>query len=406
MNALLDRPRVLYLTHRVPYPPDKGDRIRNYHVLRQLAQRARVWLIALADEPVSSETTAVLQALCERVECVPTNRFAQKCRAARSAAFGCSLTEGAFRSSEFLALARRWVGEAGFSAVLVSASGLAPYLKELDLGSTPGFVDLVDVDSQKWFDFAAATGPPKQWLYRFEGHRLRRLERDLLSWSKAVFLVSPAEAAVYDQFTHAGASTVATNGVDLDYFAPDWNRPTKTACAFVGAMDYLPNVDAAIWFATAVWPRIRAEIPEAEFRVIGRKPTPAVLQLASLPGVTIVGQVPDVRPFVADCAAVVVPMRLSRGLQNKVLEALAMGKAVVAAPPALAALQTVSGTHLLAAESVDEWVTTVVGLLRSPDRQRALGQAGREYVEARHHWEHCLSPLLDRVAPPSPLASS
>jgi len=395
VTAPTDRPRVLYLTHRVPYPPDKGDRIRNFHVLRQLAQRARVWLIALADEAVTAETTIALQSLCERVELIPVSRNAQKCRAITSALLGGSLTEGVFCSPRVLSLARKWTGEAGFTAAIVSASGLAPYLPKLRIPSS--FVDLVDVDSQKWFDFAAATGVPKRWLYQFEGNRVRKLERDLLKWSKAVFLVSPAEAAMYDTFTHSGAATVATNGVDLDYFIPDWNLPTKPACAFVGAMDYLPNVDAAIWFANEVWPRIRAEIPDAEFRVIGRKPTPAVLQLASLPGVTIVGPVPDVRPFVADCAAVVVPMRLSRGLQNKVLEALAMGKAVVAAPPALAALQTISGTHLLAAESVDDWVSAVVGLLRSPDRQHELGRAGREFVERHHHWENCLSPLLNRV---------
>jgi len=394
-------PRVLYVTHRVPHPPDKGDRIRNYHVLRQLAKRARVWLLALADEPIEESTSVALSGLCERVEFVPVKRFDQKLGALASGLRGGSLNAGAFHSSTALAIARGWVVEAGFTSAIVSASALAPYLKRIGLGQTEGFVDLVDVDSQKWFDFAKASAPPKSWLYRFEGRRLRALEIDLLNWSAAVFLVSSAEAEVYDRFTHAGASTVATNGVDLDYYAPDWSVPTKPACAFVGAMDYLPNVDAAIWFANEAWPRIRAEVPEAEFRIIGRKPTPAVERLSTLPGVTVVGQVPDVRPYVRDCACVVVPMRLSRGLQNKVLEALAMGKAVVAAPPALAALQTEPGTHLLRAETVEEWKGSVVSLFRERDRQLELGRAGRAYVEERHHWDRCLSPLLDRVVPPS-----
>ena len=149
-----------------------------------------------------------------------------------------------------------------------------------------------------------------------------------------------------------------------------------------------------------MWPRIREKFPAAEFRVIGRKPATRVQALGKLPRVTVVGQVPDVRPYLASAAVAVVPMRLSRGLQNKVLEALAMGTATVAAPPALAALGTEPGVHLLRAESADEWVAAVCGLLADPARRRELGAAGRRYVEAHHHWDTCLKPLVDAVLPP------
>jgi glycosyltransferase involved in cell wall biosynthesis len=184
--------------------------------------------------------------------------------------------------------------------------------------------------------------------------------------------------------------------VDLDYFRPTGERE-QLACAFVGALDYLPNVDAAVWFANEVWPRVRERHPTATFRVIGRKPDAAVVKLGQRPGVEIVGQVPDVRPFVASEAVSVVPMRLSRGLQNKVLESLAMGKATVAAPPALAAIRAVPGRDLLKAESADEWVTSVCQLFDDPAERKRLGENGRRFVETNHDWATCLAPLTDLI---------
>jgi sugar transferase (PEP-CTERM/EpsH1 system associated) len=207
-------------------------------------------------------------------------------------------------------------------------------------------------------------------------------------------LVSRPEADLFDAIAGAGSATVATNGVDLDYFQP-LAVAEEPACAFVGALDYRPNVDAAAWFATYVWPLVRAERPEAEFRLIGRKPAPAVERLAAIPGVRVVGPVPDVRPYVAAAAVVVAPMRLGRGLQNKVLEALAMRKAVVASPPAIAALAVEPGVHLERAETPDEWASTVRRLLADPTARKFLGDRGLDYVRQHHDWGTCLRPLTD-----------
>jgi len=390
-------PSVLYLTHRVPFPPDKGDRIRNYHVLRELAKRGRIWLACLADEPVPDATRAALAGLCERVEIVPVGGKKRWLRAGTSALIGGSLTEGAFREPALDAVIRKWVPEAEFAAAVVSASSLAPYLRRNGLESLPAVVDLVDVDSQKWFDFAASAKPHKRWLYKLEGRRVRKLEQRLAETATAVTIVSRAECDVFDSFTRPCRGTVATNGVDLDYFRPQPETPTVPACAFVGAMDYLPNIDGAVWFTTDIWPRIRAKYPTAEFRVIGRKPAPAVAKLAELPGVVVTGSVPDVRPFVASAAVAVCPIRIARGLQNKVLEAMAMAKPTVAAPAAIAALGVTVGTHLLSPTSPDEWVRDVGELFDDPARREKLGTAAREYVEGHHHWDRCLKPLVDAV---------
>jgi sugar transferase (PEP-CTERM/EpsH1 system associated) len=392
--------RVLFLTHRVPFPPDKGDRIRTFNLLRQLAQRGRVWLGCLADEPVPPETTAALNGLCERVAAVPVGRRVRWVRALWSLTTGASLSEGLFASAELARVVSAWATEAKFDVVVASSSALVPYLRLPALRDVPAVVDLIDVDSQKWLDFAAASRAPKRYLYRLEANRVRKVERSLPGRVRAASVVSPAEANVYDSFTHAGAATVATNGVDLDYFSPI-GCAEQPALAFVGALDYLPNVDAAVWFAHTVWPSVREKVPTAEFRIIGRNPTPAVKALASIPGVNLVGQVPDVRPFVASAAVVVAPLRLARGVQNKVLEAMAMAKAVVAAPAALAALRTVPGTHVLSASDPGEWTNSVCALLADPPRRAQLGAAAREFVEQHHHWERCLQPLLDAIFLPT-----
>jgi sugar transferase (PEP-CTERM/EpsH1 system associated) len=388
---------VLYLTHRVPLPLDKGDRIRNAHLLRQLAARGKVWLGCLADEPVEPETHMELKRLCEQLVVVPVGRVDKWFKAGFSLFTGHSMSEGVFASAVLRRVIRLWASQTTFQAAVVSASSMAPYLQRDGLQHTPAFVDLVDVDSQKWLDFASTCRPPKKWLYKLEAARVRAIEAQLPGWVRAVSVVSRAEADIYDSFAGAGAATVATNGVDLEYFRPADASPSGLSCVFVGAMDYLPNVDGAVWFARELWPLIRERFPSAEFRIVGRNPASSVKALATLPGVVVTGSVRDVRPFVASSTVVVAPLRLARGVQNKVLEALAMGKAVVAAPPALAALGTVPGSDVLAATTPAEWVSAVSELFSNSARCRSLGEAGRRYVESHHHWDRCLEPLLQKI---------
>jgi sugar transferase (PEP-CTERM/EpsH1 system associated) len=388
----LPRPPVLYLVHRLPYPPDKGDRIRAYHVLRHLSARAAVHLACLADEPVPPESLAALRALCARVEVVRLAGWSRWPRGLWSLAAGRTVSEGVFRSTALLGVVRSWALRTPFAAALASASSVVPYLRVPELAGVPKVVDLVDVDSQKWFDYAAATPGPLRWLYRTEGTRLRRLEQGLAKWARAVTVVSDAEARLYQGFCPGAPVHAVTNGVDLEYFAP-LSAPEEQACVFVGALDYKPNVEGIGWFCREVWPTIQQPRPGAKLYVVGRKPTPAVRRLAGLPGVEVVGGVPDVRPHVARSAVAVVPLRIARGVQNKLLEALAMGKAVVASPQALAGVPAEPGTHLLAAATAAEWPDAVGRLLDDEALRRRLGGAGRRFVEERHDWERCLEPF-------------
>ena len=391
------RPRVLVLTHRVPFPPDKGDRIRTYHILKWLSGHAEIHLACLADEPVEPSIRAGLAGLCERAEIVPHGSRSRWARALWSFARGGTISEGAFDSPALRSLLARWGGEHRYDAAFVSASSLVPYLRLKVLRDVPAVIDLVDVDSQKWIDYAGNGRLPMDWVFRAEGRRLRRVEKEIAGWARAVTLVSEAEALLYRQACGVADGPVhaISNGVDLEYYHP-YNSPpvaTESGCVFVGALDYRPNVEGVIWFCREVWPEIHRRHPTATLTLVGRRPVPAIQRLAECSGVELVGQVPDVRPFVAKAAVAVVPLRLARGVQNKVLEAMAMRKAVISSPQAVAGIRAVRGRDLLVASSPEEWVLAVSELLGDSTQRAKLGEAGRDYVEMNHRWETCLDPF-------------
>jgi sugar transferase (PEP-CTERM/EpsH1 system associated) len=395
------RPDILYLVHRLPFPPDKGDRIRAFHVLESLSGRAAVHLACLADEPVDPSAVAELRRRCRRLTVVRLGAWGRRARAIRSLALGRTATEGAFDSPELRATLRRWAGETRFRAALASASSMVPYLRMDELREVPSVVDLVDLDSQKWLDYAGQGRGPSAWFYRAEGRRLRRLERSLPGWARAVTFVSEAEARLFRELGAGGTVRAITNGVDLDYFRPG-GPADGYRCAFVGALDYRPNVEGIGWFCREVWPVVIRRLPGAELAIVGRRPAPAVRRLDGLPGVRVVGQVPDVRPELGRAAVAVVPLRIARGVQNKVLEALAMGKAVVASPEALEGLGVEPGIHALAAAGPMAWVEAVVGLLEDLPLRQRLGAAGRRFVEEHHRWGRCLSPFAGLLGLDSP----
>jgi sugar transferase (PEP-CTERM/EpsH1 system associated) len=393
------RPEILYIAHRVPYPPDKGDRIRTFHVLRSLSGRAAVHLACLADEEPDGSAVAELGRYCERVAVVRLGRLTRGGRALASLAMGRTATEGAFDAPGLRVLLQLWARETRFRAAMASSSGVAPYLRVGGLREVPAVVDLMDVDSQKWLDYAAATRGPRAWLYRVEGRRMRRLESSLSDSASALTLVTEAEAEIYRRFRPDGPVHAIPNGVDQAFFRPD-PRETGSNCVFVGALDYRPNVDGACWFCREAWPKILGRSPGTRVSLVGRRPAPSVRDLTQLEGVEVVGQVPDVRPYLAEAAVAIAPLRIARGVQNKVLEALAMGKAVVASPQALEGLAVDPGIHLLVASTPEEWADAVTHLLGSPDARRRLGGAGRRYVEENHHWDRCLEPLAGLLGLP------
>ncbi|MEO7008250.1 MAG: TIGR03087 family PEP-CTERM/XrtA system glycosyltransferase, partial [Caldimonas sp.] len=258
-------------------------------------------------------------------------------------------------------------------------------------------VDFVDVDSAKWTQYAGAHRWPLSWLYRREGGRLLGFERAVAAKARRSFFVTEAETALFQRLAPECAATVETlgNGVNAAYFTPDPARPSPFAAeeiplVFTGAMDYWPNIDAAAWFARESLPRLRATEPRLRFHIVGRNPTAAVRALAGA-AVNVTGTVADVRPYLQHATVVVAPLRLARGIQNKILEAMAMGRPVVAAAACVDAIDARPGVDLLAAGDSDGFVDAIVALLQDPARAAAIGDAGRERVHERYGWNARLS---------------
>jgi sugar transferase (PEP-CTERM/EpsH1 system associated) len=403
------RPQILMLVHRVPYPPNRGDRIRSYHLLRFLAQRADVWLATLADEPVAAGTNAALAGLCRQVAIEPVGG-SRWLRGALSLAMGRSATEGLFACGALRRTIGRWRRQVRWDAVLVFCSSMLPYADLPALCGIPLVVDLVDVDSQKFLDYAALARAPRRWLYRLEGQRLRRLECTLPGRAQAILLVSEAEADLYRRICPNDRTLALPNGVDLDYFQPasqaasTWEplpEHVRPSLVFVGALDYHANVDGVRWFVHEVWPHLRKALPKLTLALVGRKPVPAVQKLAQAGGIRVFADVPDVRPYLAAADLAIAPLRIARGVQNKVLEALAMGKPVVASPQAAEGLTAAESGALCVASSAQEWIDQITRWMADPAGRAALGRAGRDYVAAHHAWSQTLAPLASLLQLPA-----
>jgi sugar transferase (PEP-CTERM/EpsH1 system associated) len=260
----------------------------------------------------------------------------------------------------------------------------------------PRIMQFADLDSVKWERYAAETKPPMCWIYAIEARRLRAYEIKLAHECQHSLVCTDAERADFERLIPGAPVSTAGNGVDLDYFRSTGAAKTPGGLVFTGVMDYLPNVDAVSWFATEILPRVRADIPAAHFVICGSRPSPAVRALATLPGVSVTGRVPDVRPYLDAAEVFVAPLRIARGLQNKVLEAMAMGLPVVASIPAWRGTAFPVGEGIEASDDAAAFARLVIALLSDATRRAEYGRIARAAVERDYTWEAQLR-SLDRV---------
>ena len=382
--------RLLYLTHRVPYPPNKGEKIRAFHLLRHLASRHEVYLGAFMDDPADAAQMDALRPYCADLHVVPLHPVAARISSVSALVSGEPLTLSYYRSGSMKRWVERMVRERHIDAALVFSSAMAQYV---DQGwGLPVIVDFVDVDSAKWRQFAETHAWPMSWLYRRESHRLLEFEAATAARSVRSFFVTPAETEHFRKLAPQVSAVVDTlhNGVDADHYTPEqpWPSPFadgEKAVVFTGVMDYWPNVDAVVWFATYVLPRLRERWPSLRFYAVGMRPSSRVRALAH-DAITITGAVADVRPYLRHATVVVAPLRIARGIQSKVLEALAMARPTVASHVCAASLDCEPGEHLCVATSEQEFTDTIDALLRDPKRAARLGEAGRRRIIERYDW--------------------
>ncbi len=434
---------ILYLAHRIPYPPDKGDKLRAFRQIEHLARRHRVWCACFVDDPRDFRHVPGLRDYCADVAAIELRPRFARVRGLWSLARGTTITEGFYASGEMTALLAEWKNATPFDAVVAFSSGMAPYA--LSIGAQRRVLDLCDLDSQKWSDYADHLELKRRKsirdrvfvsIYRMESRRLAAAELRWIDGFDAAVLATESESSPLRSVVSERKLHVVGNGVvlppnrstvppgldfshrqlpsdeSLSYFQ---NVPTglkrsnpdlqltdctrtpaplparKRSCGptvgFVGVMDYLPNVDAVNSFAAECWPAIRSRFPTASFRIVGRSPTRTVRKLAQIPGIQVVGEVADVGFELARFDVSVAPLRIARGVQNKVLEAMAAAKAVVLTSKAAQGIMAEDGRDYVVAETGTQFVEAVCLLLADTVARDRIGKSARDFVAEHRRWE-------------------
>jgi len=399
--------RVLFLAHRIPFPPNKGDKIRAFNILKYLTKRHEVSLACLVDD---EKDLQFLPEIGQHVKHLVFDRIrpqAKKVLALRGLLQSRAMTVGYFHTASLQRQIDDVIEAMNLDAFVCSSSPMAEYLfrsrhADTKIRAATKVMDLIDVDSCKWRQYSEESSAWISWIYRYEGEHLAEYEKHIARTFDHVLVVSEQEKKAFPGGGDTPNLEAMSNGVDLEFFNPDaFGIPARIrpTLVFTGAMDYRPNIEGIRWFVESVFPKIRTAVPDVELLIVGSKPTQEVMRLGQLQGVAVTGFVADVREYLARASVCVVPLRIARGIQNKVLEAMAMGKAVVCTPQAQEGIRTTSGKELLVARSEDDFAAATIGLLMDQGKAHRLGLAARRCVEKEYTWEDNLQ-LLDRIVVP------
>ena len=391
---------LLLLIHRIPYPPNKGDKIRSYHLLKHLAQHYRVHLATFVDDEDDWQHVPKVEALCSSSHFARLNPLAGRVRSLKALFGKRALSVDYYANAGMQAWVDQAMAAHHIERVLVFSSPMAQYAEAYPQARR--VVDFCDIDSDKWRQYAAQKRWPMSWVYRREADTLLAYERQVAASTDAALFVSAPEADLFRTLAPESDAKIGyfNNGVDTDYFSPAraYERPYgagERALVFTGAMDYWPNIDAVQWFAAEVFPQLLAANPALRFYIVGARPAPAVQALAANAGVVVTGTVADVRPYIHHAEICVAPLRIARGIQNKVLEAMAMARPVVVSGQALEGIAAAVGTELLLADGAAAFASTITGLLAQPDA--TLGAAARAKVESQYSWPSNLARIEARL---------
>ncbi len=410
--------KILYIAHRIPYPPNKGDKIRSFNEVKYLSKQHDIDLICLADNPDDLRFKENLEKYCRRVFVQPFDTKLAKLRGLIRLLSGGSISAGYFYLKAVQRVVNQWLSDTNYDAVICFSSPMAEYLFHSKQLLTSHFslltvliMDFCDLDSDKWRQYSTQSAFPLNLIYRMEYKRLLEYEKKInAAFDHSVF-VSRQEADLFYQLNPKAKNvSVIANGVDSEYFSPsdltprppslkgqgEQNSPLRFGegagersglLMFAGAMDYHANVDGVQWFCKTIFPAIQAVHSDAQFYIVGSNPAPKVRELEELQGVTVTGFVEDIRPYYHAAQICVIPLRLARGVQNKVLEAMSVGKAVVTTSAAIRGIRPVSDNCLMVADTPEEFREKVLILLENADLRKSLGKNAREFVKCHYDWQ-------------------
>lgn len=383
--------KILYVCHRFPFPPKRGGKIRPFNMIRHLSQEHEVTVCSLARSDSEAEEGRGIAPHCARFEMAVVSDPVQTLRMVARLPTPVPSSMGYFYSPELARKVDSLLARERFDLIFVHCSSVAQYVEKVR--GIPKILDFGDMDSQKWLEYVNYKMFPLSMGYWLEGTKLVREEKRLARQFDLCTATTRAEWETLESYRTGVSSDWFPNGVDAGFFKPDGEGYDPDTISFIGRMDYYPNQEAMFRFCADVWPRLRAQRPNMKLLIVGADPIPAVQKLGELPGVTVTGSVPDVRPYILRSAAMVAPLNIARGTQNKILEAMAMGVPVVSSRIAAGGVDAVSGEHFLVADTAEEYAEAIRSIIGDPAERARLAQAGRERMLSHHAWPRSMERL-------------
>ncbi|TNE38080.1 MAG: TIGR03087 family PEP-CTERM/XrtA system glycosyltransferase [Alphaproteobacteria bacterium] len=387
----------LLLCQRIPFPPDKGDKIRSFRLLEHLQTKGQVHLGCFVDDPVDWAHVDVLEEKTASLKAVALHPLIARARSVQALAFGAPLSAPYFFSRALQKWVDQTLQDKHIDTIVIFSSAMAQYITRHNRGEARFVIDYVDVDSDKWRQYAQNKHGLARWIYGREANRLLAFDRNFGAAADCCSFVSRQDADLFKTLAPELASkTIAvSNGIDTDFFSPEATQTLHRPDSFqgdgphlvmTGHMDYWPNVEGALWFAQTILPQVRAQFPAAQFHIVGAAPRADVKVLGeSDPHIHVTGRVPDIRPYMAAADLIVAPIRIARGIQNKVLEGMAMAKCVVTTEAGFEGIEAVEGEHLLVAQDSAGFAGLIQEALRSKETE-AIGQRARQHLKDHYAW--------------------
>jgi sugar transferase (PEP-CTERM/EpsH1 system associated) len=389
--------KVLFVCHRFPYPPSSGAKVRAFHIIRHLSDTGHeVTVASLARSYREAQEGHGIAPYCARYEMAQVHEPIQAARMLMRLPTLTPSSMGFFYSPALAQRVRKLVESERFDLVYVYCSSVAQYVA--DVRGIPKILDFLDMDSQKWLDYARFKSFPLAAGYWVEGKKLERAEKRLARAFDLCTTITRAEWETLESYRTGVATDWFPNGVDTSYFAPTGDGYDADTICFVGRMDYYPNQECMIDFCAKVLPLVRARRAQTRLLIVGADPSRAVRKLGDLPGVTVTGSVPDVRPYLWRSALMVAPLNIARGTQNKILEAMAAGVPVVASRVAAGGVDAVANEHFLAASTPEEYERAVTRILDHPAQRQQFSAAGRKRMLTHHAWDRSMERLDSIIA--------
>jgi polysaccharide biosynthesis protein PslH len=375
---------ILYVCHRFPYPPKRGGKIRPFNMIRHLAASHRVYVASLVRSDQEAEEGRGLADFCAEYRMGRVHDPVQGLRMLARLPTATPSSMGYFYSPEMARNVAELRAAHRFDLVFVHCSSVAQYVEQVQ--DAAKILDFGDMDSQKWLEYARYKPFPLSMGYELEGRKLEREERRLATRFDLCTATTRAERETLDGYRTNVASDWFPNGVDSEFFAPDGSDYDPDTIAFVGRMDYYPNQECMFDFCANTLPLVQARRPATKLVIVGADPSPAVQKLAELPGVTVTGSVPDVRPYLRRAALMVAPLNIARGTQNKILEAMALGVPVVTSRLAAGGVDAAAPDHFLVADTPADVADAIVRVQDDRAERARLAHAGRERMLSHHAW--------------------